>query len=97
MIGSRAELRERAVSGLEQLQELHRPWIDEVKIALLECGAAGSSACLEVGDAWLDAGIVPFSTLDYLERLEYWETWFPADSSPRCASRSGSGSTACSS
>ena len=30
VIGSRAELEERATGGLEQLQELHRPWIDEV-------------------------------------------------------------------
>src|SRR5207302_1796565 len=32
VIGSLAELKERATSGLEQLQELHRPWIDEVPI-----------------------------------------------------------------
>ena len=31
VIGSRAELEERATGGLEQLQELHRPWIDEVQ------------------------------------------------------------------
>src|SRR5581483_4199953 len=33
VIGSMAELRERALSGLEQLEELHRPWIDAVEIA----------------------------------------------------------------
>src|SRR6266581_3543953 len=33
VIGSRAELEERALRGLDQLQELHRPWIDEVTIA----------------------------------------------------------------
>ena len=32
VIGSRAELEERAVDGVENLQELHRPWIDEVVI-----------------------------------------------------------------
>ena len=32
VIGSRAELEERAVRGLEGLEELHRPWIDEVVI-----------------------------------------------------------------
>ena len=32
VIGSRAELEARAVSGLEQLHELHRPWIDGVRI-----------------------------------------------------------------
>ena len=38
VIGSRAELEERAVSGLDQLQELHRPWIDEVPIRCESCG-----------------------------------------------------------
>ena len=28
---------------------------------------------------WLDAGIVPFSTLHYREDPDYWEQWFPAD------------------
>src|SRR5213075_3247512 len=37
VIGSRAELYERAVSGLEQLEELHRPWIDAVSIRCEDC------------------------------------------------------------
>ena len=64
VIGSRAELEERATAGLDQLQELHRPWIDEVTIS---CGSCGKDVhrIPEVGDAWLDAGIVPFSTLGW--------------------------------
>jgi isoleucyl-tRNA synthetase len=64
VIGSLAELRERATSGLEQLQELHRPWIDEVVISCESCGK-DVRRIPEVGDAWLDAGIVPFSTLGW--------------------------------
>src|SRR5205807_9026103 len=64
IVGSRAELEERAVSGLEQLQELHRPWIDEVPICCEDCGEAVRRVP-EVGDAWLDAGIVPLSTLGW--------------------------------
>jgi isoleucyl-tRNA synthetase len=63
VIGSRAELEERAVSGLDRLAELHRPWIDEVRVRC-ECGDE-VSRIPEVGDAWLDAGIVPFSTLGW--------------------------------
>jgi isoleucyl-tRNA synthetase len=63
VIGSLAELRERATAGLGQLKELHRPWIDEVPIRC-ECGAEVRRVT-EVGDAWLDAGIVPFSTLGW--------------------------------
>jgi len=65
VIGSEQELRERAVSGVEQLEELHRPWVDEVTIACEGCGAE-LRRLPEVGDAWLDAGIVPFSTLGWL-------------------------------
>jgi isoleucyl-tRNA synthetase len=64
VIGSRAELEERALGGLDQLEELRRPWIDEVQIGCEQCGEA-VSRIPEVGDVWLDAGIVPFSTLGW--------------------------------
>jgi isoleucyl-tRNA synthetase len=63
VIGSLDELRERATGGLDQLQELHRPWIDNIPIRC-DCGAEVRRVT-EVGDAWLDAGIVPFSTLGW--------------------------------
>jgi isoleucyl-tRNA synthetase len=71
VIGSRQELEERAVSGLEQLEELRRPWIDAVPIRCEECGQPVERIA-EVGDVWLDAGIVPFSTLGW-ESPEYVE------------------------
>jgi isoleucyl-tRNA synthetase len=64
VIGSKRELEERAVSGLDQLEELRRPWIDRVPIACAECGEP-VERIVEVGDVWLDAGIVPFSTLGW--------------------------------
>ncbi|HKG44743.1 MAG TPA: isoleucine--tRNA ligase [Gaiellaceae bacterium] len=64
VIGSRAELEERATGGLDQLQELHRPWIDEVPIRCRACERE-VRRIPEVGDAWLDAGIVPLSTLGW--------------------------------
>jgi isoleucyl-tRNA synthetase len=64
VIGSRPELQERAVSGLEQLEELHRPWIDAVRIRCEACEHE-VERIVEVGDAWLDAGIVHFSTLGW--------------------------------
>jgi isoleucyl-tRNA synthetase len=64
VVGSRAELEERATAGLEQLEELHRPWIDNVRIRCEECDAE-LERVEEVGDAWLDAGIVHFSTLGW--------------------------------
>ncbi|HXV02542.1 MAG TPA: isoleucine--tRNA ligase [Gaiellaceae bacterium] len=64
VVGSRAELEERAIRGLEQLEELRRPWVDEVPIRCEECGE-DVRRIPEVGDVWLDAGIVPFSTLGW--------------------------------
>jgi isoleucyl-tRNA synthetase len=69
VLGSRRELEERAVEGLEGLEELHRPWIDAVTIRCESCGEA-VRRIPEVGDVWLDAGIVPFSTLGW--RNEEW-------------------------
>src|SRR5262249_3109704 len=63
VIGSRAELEERATGGLEGLQELHRPWIDAVTIRCASCGREDLRRVVEVGDAWLGPGIVHFSTL----------------------------------
>lgn len=78
VIGSKKELEEKASYGLEKLKELHRPWIDEVKIRCSRCGK-DIERIKEVGDCWLDAGIVAFSTLKYFDDRSYWEKWYPAD------------------
>jgi isoleucyl-tRNA synthetase len=71
VVGSKAELGERATEGTEQLEELRRPWVDRVPIRCEDCGEV-VTRIPEVGDVWLDAGIVPFSTLG-------WENpeWIP--------------------
>lgn len=78
--GSLEELREKAIDKkkVDELPELHRPWIDEIKIKCSKCGKE-VERIKDVGDAWLDAGIVPFSTLHYLTDKKYWKEWFPAD------------------
>jgi len=80
VIGGREELRDRAVAGWDKFEghTPHRPYVDEVKIACAKCGAE-TSRILDVGNPWLDAGIVPFSTLHYREEPDYWAQWFPAD------------------
>ncbi|MCL5090566.1 MAG: isoleucine--tRNA ligase [Patescibacteria group bacterium] len=88
VIGSKEELKEKAVEGYEGFEgnSPHRPWVDGVKI---KCGKCGGMAerIPDVGNPWLDAGIVPFSTLidpesgkvSYLTDKKYWAEWFPAD------------------
>ena len=65
VVGSKAELAELATEGIEGLEELHRPWIDAVSIRCPACGNEHVKRVSEVGDVWLDAGIVPFSTLGW--------------------------------
>ncbi len=79
VIGSKAELYEKAVdkATVDAIPHLHRPWIDNVKIKC-ECGAEVERVT-QVGDVWLDAGIVPFSTLKYETDKDYWKQYFPAE------------------
>lgn len=80
VIGSKAELREKAVDPekVDALPELHRPWVDEIKIKCPHCGKEVSRVS-EIGDVWLDAGIVPYSTFGYFTDRKEWEKNFPAE------------------
>jgi isoleucyl-tRNA synthetase len=88
IIGSKTELKDRAVSGWEAFEghTPHKPWIDAVKIKCSSCGAV-VSRLPDVGNVWLDAGIISFSTLvdpktgevSYTTDKNYWSTWYPAD------------------
>ena len=92
VIGSKEELQKRAVEGWEKFDgnSPHRPWVDNVKI---ECrgvfrdpDSGKDKKCKkivnrikDVGNPWLDAGIVPFSTIQYFSDKKYWKKWFPVD------------------
>ncbi len=80
VIGSKEELKKRAVEGWEKFEgnSPHKPWIDNVKIKCKKCKKT-ASRIKDVGNPWLDAGIVPFSTIKYFEDRGYWKKWFPAE------------------
>jgi isoleucyl-tRNA synthetase len=80
VVGSREELSERAVEGWDEFEghTPHRPYVDAVKIRCSGCGEPVGRIA-DVGNPWLDAGIVPFSTLHYRSEPDYWKQWFPAD------------------
>ncbi len=80
VIGNGDELKERAVAGWEELEghTPHRPYVDAVKIACPECGGQ-MSRIEDVGNPWLDAGSVAYSTIQYRTDRDFWETWFPAE------------------
>ncbi|MGD0006314.1 MAG: class I tRNA ligase family protein [Anaerolineaceae bacterium] len=79
VIGDEVELEQRTVSGWETFagHSPHRPFIDAVKLACPKCG--GQMARIhDVGNPWLDAGIVSFSTLQYRKNPTFWRSWYPA-------------------
>jgi len=80
VIGSRAELKERAVAGWDAFEghTPHRPWVDRVKIRNPKTGNL-MSRIPDVGNPWLDAGIVAFSTMKYNTDRAYWRKWYPTD------------------
>ena len=80
VIGSYEELKARAVEGWEEFEghTPHRPYIDKVKIKHPVTGQIGRRVP-DVGNPWLDAGIVAYSTLRYRTDRAYWAQWFPAD------------------
>lgn len=80
VIGSKKELQERAIEGWNAFegQSPHRPWIDAVTIQCGNCGKTVSRIA-DVGNPWLDAGIVPYSTVGYNSDREHWQRWIPAD------------------
>ncbi|MCK4904275.1 MAG: class I tRNA ligase family protein, partial [Candidatus Marinimicrobia bacterium] len=85
VVGSKEELKELAVEGWDAFEghSPHRPWIDKVKIKHPESGLIGTRI-LDVGNPWLDAGIVPYSTIKYNENRSYWGKWFPAEFITEC-------------
>lgn len=88
VIGSKEELKELAVEGWDKFEGKtpHKPYIDEVVIKCDNCGEKVKRVN-DVGNVWLDAGIVPFSTIAehnqgqplYLKNREEWRHWFPID------------------
>ncbi|MCS7260594.1 MAG: class I tRNA ligase family protein [Anaerolineae bacterium] len=79
VIGDELELEARAVAGWEAFvgHTPHRPYIDAIKIRCSRCQEL-MSRIPDVGNPWLDAGIVSFSTLRYRSDREYWRKWYPA-------------------
>ena len=80
VIGGRDELEEMAAEGWETFagHTPHRPFIDAVKIRCRSCGER-VERIKDVGNPWLDAGIVPFSTIHFREDPDFWADWYPAD------------------
>ncbi len=76
--GSVADLGAAAGQDLSEL-DLHRPFVDDIRIECAECGGA-SYRVEPVLDAWFDSGSMPAAQLHYpFEARDEFATRFPAD------------------
>jgi isoleucyl-tRNA synthetase len=74
VVGSYAELKE--LSGV-QLEDYHRPWIDDVKFTI---DGEEYTRIDKVMDSWFEAGSMPFAQFHYpFENKEKFEANFPGD------------------
>jgi isoleucyl-tRNA synthetase len=69
VISSNAEIKK--LTGRE-LENLHRPWIDQVRIKC-DCGKE-MVRVPDVLDVWLDSGVAPWATLDYPSNESLFKT-----------------------
>ena len=88
VLGGKEELKDRSIEWWKEFEgkSPHKPYIDLVKISCEKCSKPVSRID-DVGNPWLDAGIVPYSTITeknhgeplYSKNREEWQNWFPAD------------------
>ena len=79
VVGSRAELREMAIEDPGADLELHRPFIDAVKLRCEKCGGE-MVRDKAVIDCWYDSGSMPFAQWHYpFEHQEEFQQNFPAN------------------
>ncbi|WP_058303079.1 isoleucine--tRNA ligase [Gorillibacterium timonense] len=76
--GSRQELQDRAIDPIEGELELHKPYVDAVKV---RCSCGGiMERTSEVIDVWFDSGSMPFAQYHYpFGDKKLFEEQYPAD------------------
>jgi len=78
-VGSRQELKDRAIEDIDVNVELHRPYVDNIHITCEKCGKP-MTRVPDVIDCWFDSGSMPFAQQHYpFENKENFDTMFPAD------------------
>jgi isoleucyl-tRNA synthetase len=78
-VGSRAELKEKAIEAVDDSLDLHRPYIDDVHLRCPQCQGQ-MTRVTEVIDCWFDSGSMPFAQYHYpFENQELFASQFPAD------------------
>ncbi|WP_172249815.1 isoleucine--tRNA ligase [Saccharibacillus deserti] len=75
-----ADLRERAVDFVPEDIELHKPYVDAIKLKSPFAEGAVMTRTSEVIDVWFDSGSMPFAQQHYpFENEEAFKAQYPAD------------------
>lgn len=78
-IGSRKELKEKALEDIDENVELHRPYVDNIHLKCSKCGDIMTRE-KDVIDVWFDSGSMPFAQWHYpFENKDNFDELFPAD------------------
>ncbi len=78
-VGSRQELKDRAMEDIGLDVELHRPFVDDVHLKCEKCGGS-MQRVPDVIDCWFDSGSMPFAQYHYpFENHDIFEDQYPAD------------------
>ncbi|OPA78479.1 isoleucine--tRNA ligase [Paenibacillus selenitireducens] len=77
---SHAELRARSITPIGEDFELHKPYVDEVKLHCPHCEGGVMERTSEVIDVWFDSGSMPFAQQHYpFGDEKQFEAQYPAD------------------
>ena len=77
VIGSVAELRQRALKDPGEMNDLHRHSVDSVELKCAVCSGV-SKRIPDVFDVWFDSGTAPWASLGYpFQNKELFESLFP--------------------
>lgn len=60
----------------EKLDDLHRPYVDEVTMECEKCGGK-MKRIPDVLDVWFDSGLASWASLGYPKRKDLFEQWWP--------------------
>ena len=78
--GSIADLRERAIGDVPEDIELHKPYVDEIKLKSPICEGGVMTRTSEVIDVWFDSGSMPFAQHHHpFENEATFAEQYPAD------------------
>ena len=79
VIGSIKELKENAVSDIDDNIDLHKHEVDKIKLKCPECGDE-MNRIPDIMDVWFDSGISPWASLGYpFRNKELFEILWPVD------------------